>query len=271
MWGAVIGDMVGSSFAGKLNSDCRFEVTEHFGGYTVNTLLIAALAEYLYYDPAPPEGKIARKLAGREIAGIQKKYLSRRRELCDEPRSKWASFAGVRRSIAPAMFSPVLALPLACVCGDVEEAVSRAELACAYISDCEESREAAKAAAVVLFSLRHGIGKEEINEICEPFCGFDLGVPYAEIQETLSEGGTPRDLIRGAVAALVKSYDFDSAIRFAAALGREPQTICALAGAMAEICYGEPPEELKNLAENQLDIFYKTIIGKFADKFLKDA
>lgn len=268
MWGAFIGDMVGASFRDKLNNSCRFEVSEHFGEATENTLLITALEEYLSYDPEPPAGKIAGKLAAREIAGLQKKHLSRLPELADDPRSRWISRAGLSRCIAPAAFSPVLALPLAYVCDDVEELISHAELTCAYISDCGESREAAVAAAVILFSLLHGVDKSEINEVCEPFCGFPLDTDYREIQEQLAVSGQPRELIQGAVAALVKSYDFDSAVRFAAALGRETQTLCALAGAMAEACYGKPPEELTDCVLCKLDIITKTKAEKFLKKYI---
>ena len=266
MWGAIIGDMVGASFAGKLNNNYRFETAEHFGGYTVNTLLVTALEEYLSYAPTPPSGRIAVKLAEREIGGIQKKYLQRSAGLCDEPRKRWISSAGLRRTIAVGAFAPVLALPLAVVCDDVEQAAERAEQTCAYISDCAESREAARAGAVLLYSLMHGIDKTELNEICEPFCGFAPEVPYAEIQETLSEGGGVREYVQGAVAALVKSYDFDSAVRFAAALGREPQTVCALAGAMAEAYYKEIPPELAEKAMNGLEIHERTKVKNFMKK-----
>lgn len=263
MWGAVIGDMVGASFAGKLNNDSRFEVGEHFGSYTMNTLMMTALAEYLSFSPKPPKGRIAEKLAAREIAGMQKRYLSRNPEMADEMRSKWASRAGLSRTMAEGAFTPVLALPLAYVCDDVEDITARASLTCGYISDCAASREAASAAAVLIYSLGHGIDKTELNEICEPFCGFEPAVPYLDIQELLSEGGNARMLIQGASAALIKSYDFDSAIRFAAALGREPQTVCALAGAMAEAYYKEIPEELLQQAYSRIGILERDKIGKF--------
>lgn len=268
MWGAIIGDMVGASFAGKLNHDSRFEPEEHLGGYTVNTLLITALEEYLTYDPTPPSGRIAVKLAEREIAGIQKRYLRRNAELCDAPRRRWLASAGVRRNISEGAFSPVLALPLALVCSDIEEVTQRAEQTCAYISDCAESREAAKAAAVIIYSLGHGIDKSELGEICEPFCGFQPQLPYEDIRETLSAGGGTRELIQGAVAALIKSYDFDSAVRFAAALGREPQTICALAGAMAEVCYREIPDGLAEKAMAKLGIYERGKVKIFMKKIL---
>lgn len=255
--------MVGSGFIGKLNTDYRFEISENLSEPTVVTSLVTAAAELVCCGFNPAGGKAARALAAREIAGRQKTCLARAPELADEPRKKWIASAGMRRCIIAADFAPLLALPFAYSCESIEQTMECAELACAYISNCIESVRAAKAGAAAVYSALHGIGKDELADICEPFCGIELTADYGEIQERLLIDGGAEEFVQGAFAAVRKAYDFDSAVRFAAALGRGAPEVCALAGAAAEAAgYGIDPS-LKEKARERLGVITLRTVDKF--------
>lgn len=271
MWGALIGDMVGAGFVGKLNTDYRFELSESLHDPTAITALITAAEELTCYGFKPAEGKIASALAARELAGRQKTYLLRAPELADDPRKKWIASATMRRCIIPADFSPLLGVPFAYSCEDIEDAVGCAELACAYISNCTESVRAAKAGAAAVFAALHGVGKDEIAEVCEPFCGIDLTTGYEEMQERLLIDGGATDFVQGAFAAVRRAYDLDSAVRFAAALGRGAPSVCALAGAMAEAAGGGIDSRLVGKARERLDAATLRTVERFTEIWKKDA
>lgn len=265
MWGIIIGDMVGAEFEGKLNTDYRFDLSQNLKSPTAVTALVTAAAELCCCGFKPDGGKAARFLAAREIAGRQKTYLIRSPQLADEPRKKWISNAGMRRCIVAADFAPLLAVPFISGCESIEQAADCAELACAYISNCSESVKAARAGAAAVFAAAHGVDKTQLAEICEPLCEIHLCGGYDEVQEQLLIDGGAVEFVQAAFAAVQKGYDFDSTIRFAAAMGRGASCVCALAGAICEASGDEIDIRLVEKARQKLDVMTLRVVERFVN------
>lgn len=266
MLGAIIGNMAGAGFAHEFTHTYKFTLADGRFLLSCETVFMAAICDLLCYTNKPAIGRIEKKLAAREIAQILKKYARYYPELLDSPHQKWAASPGLTHCTAQADFSPVFALPCAYAYDSLDNVLAQTELACEKLCDTDTSRSCATALNSAVYALHHGAEKDNICDYIVGLADEELTFNYDECRENLGFARDPKAALRAGFAAFIRSYDFDSALRYAIACGAMPSVTAAVAGALAGEYYREIPKELSENFDS-LALVIRQPIEQFITKY----
>lgn len=172
-----------------------------------------------------------------------------------EPYHSWGNGSAMRVSAVGWMFE------------DIETTRKMAALQAAVSHDHPKGIIGAEAEASAIFLARSGSSKEEIKEYIMAEFGYDLNRTVDEIRpvykfDVSCQGSVPESII-----AFLDSTDFEDAIRNAVSLGGDSDTQGAMAGAIAEAFYGVP-DELKREAENRIQEMMRETLISFSEKWM---
>ncbi len=265
MFGAVIGDMLGGGFAERATRSYKLTLAECERRLTFNTVMTAAVCDMLCYTAEPPSGRIDRAIRTREVCDLLKKYARLYPELIPANRSAWADHRKREHCIAQADFSPVFTVGCAYVSGKLEDVLTLTELFCVYICDTDEARSCAKAVNSAVWALRQGAEKDNIAEYVVGLAPPDES---RDVAEELSMKRTPEAAVLAAFEAFGRSYDYDSALRYAISYGAMSPTVAAAAGALAGEYYKSLPEALEAPCRKELGAALKIPIERFEGKYV---
>ena len=104
----------------------------------------------------------------------------------------------------------------------------------------ERTREVARATASVIYMARNGSSKEEIKEYIEREFHYDLSRTLDNIRPYYHHVESCQETVPEAIIAFLESKDFEDAVRNAVSLGGDTDTLGAITGSIAEAFYGIP-------------------------------
>lgn len=245
--GAIIGDIVGSSREMKPVSRESFKLFTKESTITDDTVLTAAVAEWMLNCEAVSIDQSLRKWAANyPHAG----YGSSFRRFCHStPGTQLDStHNGAVMRVSPVGF----------LATTIDECLELAQMSAAPSHNSKEAIEAAQATAMAIFLARNGASKEQIlDEIAARF-GYDLSSPYHILREEIREARSDRSpanreanhhrvvgaytTVRDALVAFRCGDSYEDVIRKAICLGGDADTLAAIAGGIAAAYYGVPDE-----------------------------
>ena len=133
----------------------------------------------------------------------------------------------------------------------------------------EEGIKGAEATAVATFMALHGASKKEIRDVIENEY-YPLDFKYQKLKETYSYKVSCQRTVPEALYCFLISNSFEDTIRTGVSIGGDSDTLCAIAGSVAEAFYGIP-KEMKSTAKLYLDKFLNKKVDEFDKMFsLKD-
>lgn len=261
LWGAAIGDIVGSRFEFDNYKSKSFALFESACFFTDDTVLTAAVADALI---------VCKKDPGRDLAAETVEALHRWGEAFPG-RGYGGRFAHWLSTESTAPYDSfgnggaMRVSPCAWAAASLEEARSLARVVTGVTHNHPQGLLGAEAAASAVFLARTGASRERIRSYIESnfYClDFTLDAirPYYSFSET-AQGSVPQ-----ALEAFLESTDFDDAIRNAVSIGGDSDTIAAIAGAVAEAFYPVPQEDIE-CARAVLDPEIVTVFERFAEVF----
>ncbi|MBR1853704.1 MAG: ADP-ribosylglycohydrolase family protein [Lachnospiraceae bacterium] len=68
--------------------------------------------------------------------------------------------------------------------------------------------------------------------------------------------------------AFLESQDYEDAVRNAVSIGGDSDTIACMTGAIAEVYYGEIPQDILDKAESILDVGLKNVLHICRDRYI---
>ena len=133
----------------------------------------------------------------------------------------------------------------------------------------EEGIKGAEATAVATFMALHGASKKEIRDVIENEY-YPLDFDYKNLKETYSYKVSCQRTVPEALYCFLISNSFEDTIRTGVSIGGDSDTLCAIAGSVAEAYFGIP-REMKSTAKLYLDKFLNKKVDEFDKMFsLKD-
>ena len=145
------------------------------------------------------------------------------------------------------------------------EALQLAETVTAVTHNHPEGIRGAKAVAGAIWLARDGKSREEIREyICENFYPIDFTLD--EIRDAYKFDVTCQGSVPQAFEAFFVAADFEDTIRNAVSIGGDSDTIAAIAGSVAEACFGVP-DILRDRAESYLTDDLMRVLKDFEEKY----
>ena len=254
MYGAIIGDIVGSRFEWNNIKTKDFEFFHKDCFFTDDSVMTIAVAKALHESKKNNYEDLEKQL-DHYMHEIGKKYPhcgfggSFYRWIMNdihEPYNSYGNGSAMRTS------------ECGFIANSLEEALSLAERCAAITHNHIEGIKGAKATTACIYLSREGKSKKEIREYINDNY-YQLDFSLDEIRPSYSFDVTCQGSVPQAIEAFLESESFEDAIRNAISIGGDSDTIAAITGSIAEAYYGID-EKLIDKARKYLDDYLLSMI-----------
>lgn len=238
MKGAIIGDIVGSAYERHHTKSKEFKLFKNRCCFTDDTILTAAVSDALL--TARESGSLAEEQLPDLVAEKMHAYGRRHIDRCSgrffkvwipydnpEPYHGYTNGALMRCSSA------------GWLADSIEEARYLGKLTALPSHDHPDALRAVSLAAEIIFRLRNGASKEDLQEIVSR--EYDIPT-IASLRGTYRYDISCNGTFPVAYAAFLESASFEDTIRTVISLGGDTDTNAAIAGSFAEAFYGVPDD-----------------------------
>lgn len=272
MFGAIIGDIVGSRFEGNNYQSKSFDL---FGNddlprppckFTDDTVMTAAVADALLQFDSIGDGEAFQAVLTERMHAIGRAHpnCGVGVRFCH-----WIMRGGTRPYGSYGNGSAMRVSPVGWYADSLAEAERIAELSAAVTHNHPEGIKGAKAVAGVIWLARHGAGKPELREyVTERFYPDAFSRSLAEIRPGFTFDVSCQGTVPAALEAFWEAADFEDAVRNAVSLGGDSDTLAAITGSIAEAYYGVP-DPIREKAVSFLDAELREITLRFTEKYGK--
>ncbi|HFI0238753.1 TPA: ADP-ribosylglycohydrolase family protein [Streptococcus suis] len=236
MFGAIVGDVIGSRFEGRNNKSKEFDLFHPTCRFTDDSVMTAAVAaSFLGLNESFDDLEEALVLNMKDFgklyprAGYGPQFKKWIESKDSEPYNSFGNGSAMRVS----------------ACGHVgkslEETLTLAERVASVTHNHPEGIKGAQAVAGAIFLARTGKNKEEIRQfVTDNF--YNLDFTLDAIRPSYQFDSSCQGSVPQAIVAFLEAEDFEDAIRNAVSLGGDSDTLAAIAGSIAEPFFGIPDE-----------------------------
>ena len=265
MLGAIIGDIVGSIYEFDNIKTKDFEFFDRECFFTDDTVMSVAVGEALLdMHPTDKEDEIEAKLVtsmkkwGREYpdAGYGGHFSYWLRTDDTQPYNSYGNGSAMRVAAAGWLYD------------DMFTTRYMARLTSAVTHNHPEGIKEAEATAAAIFLARNGASKQEIREYIQKEFSYALNFTCDEIRPTYYFNETCMDTVPQSIVAFLDGESFEDVIRTGVSIGGDTDTLCAIAGSVAEAYYGIP-KDIGETAKSFLTEDLLEVVEKFYNKLRK--
>ena len=231
MWGAIIGDIVGSVYEWNWIKTKEFEFFDERGHFTDDSVCTAAVAEMLLRDL--PEAATLQEWCRRHPDMSYGNWF-RNKWMRDESPEPYNSFGnGAAMRVSPAAFLNR---------NDLAAALAASDRVTAITHDHPEGMKGARATVHATWMALNGEDPATIRATITAEYDYDLSRTVDEIRREHEYNETCQRCVPEAITCALESTSFEDAIRNAVSLGGDADTLAAIAGPAAEALHGIPGE-----------------------------
>jgi len=256
MFGAIIGDIVGSVYEWNNIKTKEFPLFSERGFFTDDTVMTIAVADALLNGGAANNFIDSIKKYGGIYpnAGYGGRFQSWLFSDEREPYNSWGNGSAMRVS------------PCGWFANSLSEAETLAEISASVTHNHVEGIKGAQATASAIFLAREGKSKPEIKNYIENKYGYDLNRTLDEIRPTYRFNESCQETVPQAIIAFLESKDFEDAIRNAISIGGDSDTLAAITGSIAEAAYDHFESWMITTTFHFLDNTLSAVINAWFDK-----
>ena len=256
MYGAIVGDIVGSRFEAYGPRERDFEFYPRSGPratFTDDTVLTVAVAAHLMTGEPYVDlfHRFAHAYPDRGYGPTFMRWAMRRDPL---PYNSWGNGSAMRVS------------PVGWFFDTLEETLDEAKRSAEVTHNHPEGVKGAQAVACAMYLARTGVDPEDIRQEISRRFGYNMDRSCEEIRRNYSFDMSCQGSVPEAIVCFVESSDFESAVRNAVALCGDTDTQADMAGAIAQAYYGAIPEEHMAYARAALTDDLREIADEFHEK-----
>lgn len=262
MYGAILGDIIGSPFEfdrGDKTKDFKlFSRRSHFTDDSVMTLAVCEALLKVGQDATVKEIEDAvissmqswgRRYPHAGYGGYFRRWLT----ACHpEPYNSFGNGSAMRVSAAGWLYD------------SLEKTRTVAKATANVTHNHPEGIKGAEATASAIFMARNGSSKEEIKKYIENEFHYDLNRTLDEIRPSYHMDETCQKTVPEAIIAFLEATDFEDAIRNAVSLGGDTDTLGAITGSIAEAYY-RIPEWLMTECRKRINRDMRVVLDDFND------
>ena len=261
MYGAILGDMIGSPYEfdqGDKTKDFPLFVKEsHF---TDDTVMTIAVAEALMDPDGKSEGEIRQALISEmqdwghryPHAGYGGRFSVWLQQKDPSAYGSFGNGSAMRVSSAGWLYDTI------------EKTRQMARITAEVTHNHPEGIKGAEATASAIFLARNSRSKNEIREYIIREFNYDLSRTCDEIRPTYHHVESCQETVPEAITVFLEGTDFEDVIRTAVSLGGDCDTLTCIAGGMAEAFYGVP-ENMKSECRSRLPKDILNILDRFTE------
>lgn len=228
MTGAIIGDIIGSTYEFRNVKSKNFDLFPPGSHFTDDSILTVALMDCLRTGKAPRATlrHYARHYAYMPVWGKRFKEWAMLDD-CKMPDS-FGNGAGMRISADAWWYD------------NKQDAMAYAKSATVVSHNHPEAVKGAQAIVSAIHAARNKASKSDIKCMLEEETGYNLNLTLDEIRPTYRFDATCPGSVPQAIRSFLESNSFEDAIRNAISIGGDSDTIAAMTGSIAEAYYGTP-------------------------------
>jgi len=253
MIGAVVGDIVGSTYEFSPVKTKDFKLFPKNSRFTDDTVLTMAIAKSILDNEEYLKNivEFGLKYPNAGYGGFFRKWL---REKEHKPYNSWGNGSAMRVS------------PIGFAFDTKERVLKEAKKSAQITHNHPEGIKGAKAVAVAIFMAKKGATKTQIrDEIAKEF-KYNLNRSVEEIRKNYSFEVSCQKSVPESIICFLDSNSFEDAIRNAISLGGDADTMASISGAIAEAFYGVP-KDLKKRAYEFLPDEFIEILERFKARY----
>lgn len=262
MYGAILGDIIGSPFEfdrGDKTKDFKlFSRKSHFTDDSVMTLAVCEALLKVGQDATVKEiedtvissmQSWGRRYPRAGYGGYFRRWLTARHP---EPYNSFGNGSAMRVSAVGWLYD------------SLEKTRTVAKATANVTHNHPEGIKGAEATASAIFMARNDSSKEEIKKYIENEFHYDLNRTLNEIRPGYHMDETCQKTVPEAIIAFLEAKDFEDAIRNAVSLGGDTDTLGAITGSIAEAYYGIP-EWLMTECRKRINRDMRVVLDDFND------
>lgn len=129
----------------------------------------------------------------------------------------------------------------------------------------EEGISGAIATAMCVFMAENGASKEEIHDYIVRDFDYDIDTPVEELRKTMRYDETCQICVPIAIRSFLESENYDSCLRNVYSIDCDTDSVCAIAGGIAESFYKNTEYDSDGILRDKLDVF---LYGALTKKFI---
>ena len=252
MWGAIIGDIIGSLFEKFNHKSKDFKLFHALSHYTDDTVMTIATMDALLRE-LPFEVAYKQWYRKYPKAGFGQRFREWGKDDSYEPLNSYGNGSAMRVS------------PIAYWKESLDEVLEYATQSTSVTHNHPEGVKGAKAVASVIFLARSGMNKDEIKKHIEDTYHYDLNEATDSIRSWYEFDVTCQGSVPQAIRCFYEATDFEDAIRLAISIGGDSDTIACMTGSMAE-AYFPIDGNIKQIALNRLPREFVDVFHTFLKK-----
>ena len=259
MFGAIIGDIVGSRFEFNNIKSKEFEFFHEKCSFTDDTVCTAAVADILLHnlDPAPALQKFCRDYQDFPSGGYGAMFFHW--VFGSENPKPYGSFGnGAAMRVSPSAFLNRH--------NNLEDALAAAERVTNITHNHEEGIKGAKAATHAIWLAFNGRSAPAIREAIAQEYGYDLSGTVDEIRPNYEFNETCQGTVPEGIICALESESYEDAVRNAISIGGDSDTLGAIAGSIAEALHGVEESFIQTACDQYLD---ERIVGIMREMYFR--
>ena len=239
MYGAILGDIIGSAFEFDRGDKTKdFPLFGRESVFTDDSVMTIAVAEALMDSEGKSDDEIKAALAA-SMRKWGRRYLYAgyggrfRIWLFDDsmgPYNSYGNGSAMRASAAGWLYDTL------------DETRRMARLTAEVTHDHPEGIKGAESVASAIYMARNGRSKSDIKRYIVSEFGYDLSRTCDAIRPGYHHVESCQESVPEAITAFLEGGGFEDVVRTAVSFGGDTDTIGCIAGSMAEAMYGVPAE-----------------------------
>lgn len=256
MKGAIIGDIIGSTFINENLTSIDFQLFRSTSAFTDDTILTLATADSILTGIDYTEAMV-KWVNLYPDAGYRKEFL------------KWVASNATLPYVSGGMGAARRISPIGFAAQSMEEALREAKKTTLITHNIPVRIEASQAMTVSIFMAKNGATRKEIKSYVSVHFGYDLSLNVAYWKQKIKEDPTLETPVPPALAAFLEASDFEEAIRLAIYIGGPSSTIASITGALAQAYFKHIPKAFIKRALARLTPDMESLIESFEELFLQ--
>ena len=240
MFGAIIGDIVGSIYEWKRIKTKDFEFFSSKCFFTDDSVCTAAVADILLHDLPPAETmqKWCQRYPHCSYGGMFGNWIF---EDTPEPYCSYGNGSAMR--VSPAAFLNQ---------NDLNAALAASDKVTAITHNHPEGMKGARATTHAIWLAFQGEDSGTIREVISSEYDYDLSQSVDKIRPNYCFKETCQKTVPQGITCALESVSYEDAVRNAVSLGGDSDTLAAIAGAIAEALHGIPAEFIEKAKKDYL-------------------
>ena len=269
MYGAILGDIVGSRFEFDREGWTKdFELLTFESKWTDDTVMTVAVAEALMDagKDAPVNEIEAACIKSMQKWGQKYPYAGYGNRFIH-----WVSSKDPRPYGSYGNGSAMRVSPVGWAYDTLERTREVARATAAVSHNHPEGIKGAECTAAVMYLARTGAGKEEIADYVVKEFGYDFSETLEQMRKRHEHVESCQDSLPKALRSFMDGESYEDVVRNAVSLGGDTDTLAAIAGAMGEAFFGMPfdlkTQVLKSVKPDMFEVIraFDRFIGRELD------